>query len=95
MSIVLPCDIFIRFVLEESAHYSAPGRCSADFQHNHFAVLKRASFSQDKTEWPWRGGANGSVRFYPEIDHAANAGMYLHQAPLFGYLDKSQTDMCL
>ena len=33
--------------------------------------------TQDKTEWPWRGGANGSIRFYPEINHGANAGMPL------------------
>jgi len=35
------------------------------------------SGSYDKTvkEWPQRGGANGSIRFYPEIEHAANAGL--------------------
>lgn len=33
----------------------------------------------DKTiqEWPKRGGANGSIRFKPEIDHAANAGLII------------------
>ena len=30
---------------------------------------------QDIAEFPQRGGANGSVRFYPEITHAANAGI--------------------
>jgi len=29
---------------------------------------------QNISEFPQRGGANGSVRFYPEITHAANAG---------------------
>ena len=29
---------------------------------------------QNISEWPQRGGANGSVRFYPEITHGANAG---------------------
>ena len=29
---------------------------------------------QSISEWPQRGGANGSVRFYPEITHGANAG---------------------
>lgn len=29
---------------------------------------------QDIKEFPNRGGANGSIRFYPEIDHGANAG---------------------
>jgi hypothetical protein len=31
-------------------------------------------FGQNIKEWPQRGGANGSIRFYPEIKHAANAG---------------------
>jgi catalase (peroxidase I) len=26
-------------------------------------------------EWPARGGANGSIRFEPEISHGANAGL--------------------
>ena len=30
--------------------------------------------SQTIDEWPQRGGANGSIRFYPEIEHGANAG---------------------
>ena len=29
---------------------------------------------QDIKEFPQRGGANGSIRFYPEINHGANAG---------------------
>ncbi len=31
-------------------------------------------FLQRIKEFPQRGGANGSIRFYPEIGHAANAG---------------------
>lgn len=30
---------------------------------------------QDIAEFPLRGGANGSIRFYPEITHEANAGI--------------------
>ena len=40
--------------------------CVLDYR----AVLGLQSIS----EWPQRGGANGSIRFYPEIKHAANAG---------------------
>lgn len=36
------------------------------------------SVLQNIKEWPQRGGANGSIRFYPEQQHGANAG-----APLF------------
>jgi hypothetical protein len=43
--------------------------------HRPFLGLILYLSAQDKTDWPWRGGANGSVRFYPEINHAANAGM--------------------
>lgn len=32
-------------------------------------------YLQSIPEFPQRGGANGSVRFYPEISHAANAGI--------------------
>jgi hypothetical protein len=32
--------------------------------------------SQDIKEFPQRGGANGSIRFYPEINHGANAGLF-------------------
>jgi hypothetical protein len=35
---------------------------------------------QDVKEFPQRGGANGSIRFYPEIKHNANAGQ--EPAPL-------------
>ena len=34
----------------------------------------RTPCSQDVKEFPQRGGATGSIRFYPEIEHAANAG---------------------
>ena len=30
---------------------------------------------QDVKDFPNRGGANGSIRFYPEINHGCNAGM--------------------
>lgn len=34
------------------------------------------TFNKDLTEqWPNCGGANGSIRFKPEIDHGANAGI--------------------
>lgn len=33
------------------------------------------SYDKNISEFPQRGGANGSIRFYPEIDHAANAGL--------------------
>jgi L-ascorbate peroxidase len=33
------------------------------------------SYDKSIPEWPQRGGANGSIRFYPEIKHAANAGL--------------------
>lgn len=32
-------------------------------------------FDQDISDWPQCGGANGSIRFKPEIDHGANAGL--------------------
>ena len=37
-------------------------------------ILHKAILLQNISEFPQRGGANGSVRFYPEITHAANAG---------------------
>lgn len=65
-------------------------------QHIHFAVLERASFSQAKTEWPWRGGANGSVRFYPEIGHAANAGMSISKQNYLAILMRIiRANLCL
>jgi L-ascorbate peroxidase len=33
------------------------------------------SYDKNISEFPQRGGANGSIRFYPEIGHAANAGL--------------------
>lgn len=33
------------------------------------------TYNKDISEWPQCGGANGSIRFKPEIDHAANAGL--------------------
>lgn len=33
------------------------------------------TYDKAKTEFPARGGANGSIRFYPEITHNANAGL--------------------
>jgi L-ascorbate peroxidase len=33
------------------------------------------TYDQAKTDFPNRGGANGSIRFYPEITHNANAGL--------------------
>ncbi len=32
------------------------------------------TYNKNITEFPARGGANGSIRFKPEIDHGANAG---------------------
>lgn len=33
------------------------------------------SYDKNIADFPQRGGANGSIRFYPEIKHAANAGL--------------------
>jgi len=33
------------------------------------------TYNKDVAEWPKAGGANGSIRFKPEIGHAANAGL--------------------
>ncbi|GBG84802.1 hypothetical protein CBR_g39178 [Chara braunii] len=33
------------------------------------------TYDKNIKEWPKCGGANGSIRFKPEIDHGANAGM--------------------
>lgn len=33
------------------------------------------SYDKNVADFPQRGGANGSIRFYPEIKHAANAGL--------------------
>ncbi|KAL3138500.1 putative L-ascorbate peroxidase 7, chloroplastic, variant 2 [Trebouxia sp. C0010 RCD-2024] len=35
------------------------------------------TYDKDIAEFPQRGGANGSIRFYPEITHAANAGIFI------------------
>lgn len=42
------------------------------------------TFDVNVKEWPKRGGANGSIRFKPEIDHGCNAGMW-HNEPRYGY----------
>eukprot|EP00803_Ostreobium_quekettii_P005110 evm.model.scf_2526.2 EVM.evm.TU.scf_2526.2 scf_2526:7640-12070(-) len=33
------------------------------------------TYNKDIPDWPQCGGANGSIRFKPEIDHGANAGL--------------------
>ncbi|CAF2065453.1 unnamed protein product [Brassica oleracea] len=33
------------------------------------------TYNKNIEEWPQRGGANGSLRFEPELKHAANAGL--------------------
>lgn len=33
------------------------------------------TYDKNVKEWPQRGGANGSIRFYPETQHGANAGL--------------------
>ncbi|EFJ45232.1 L-ascorbate peroxidase [Volvox carteri f. nagariensis] len=33
------------------------------------------TYDKNIAEWPARGGATGSIRFKPEIDHAANKGL--------------------
>ncbi|CAL8464379.1 g3914 [Coccomyxa elongata] len=33
------------------------------------------TYNKDVKDFPHRGGANGSIRFYPEINHGANAGL--------------------
>ena len=33
------------------------------------------------SEWPACGGANGSIRFEPEINHGANAGLSKGEPP--------------
>lgn len=35
------------------------------------------TYNKDIKEWPQCGGANASIRFKPEIDHAANAGLVI------------------
>ena len=61
---------------------------------------------QSISEFPQRGGANGSVRFYPEIIHAANAGINeaawlllqrLASVVLTGFLARTSllNDLCL
>ena len=37
------------------------------------------TYRKDITSWPEAGGATASIRFKPELDHAANAGMYLRR----------------
>ena len=79
---------FTRFVLEGSAHLRTHVVLWFLLSSITSVVLKHVLFlSQNKTEWPWRGGANGSVRFYPEISHAANAGMSSSQLALKCLLD--------
>ena len=46
-------------------------------------------------EFPGRGGANGSIRFYPEITHNANAGSLLvHSSLLSDLSDKKNHQLC-
>ena len=33
------------------------------------------TYDKSVSQWPDHGGANGSLRFKPEQDHAANAGL--------------------
>lgn len=33
------------------------------------------TYNKNIEDWPQRGGANGSLRFEPELKHAANAGL--------------------
>lgn len=35
------------------------------------------TYNKNIEDWPQRGGANGSLRFEPELKHAANAGNLL------------------
>lgn len=35
------------------------------------------TYDKDVKDWPKRGGANGSIRFKPEIEHGANAGLII------------------
>ena len=39
--------------------------------------LEILNICQDTGEWPACGGANGSIRFVPEINHGANNGLVL------------------
>lgn len=36
--------------------------------------IDHSAVGQDVAEFPKRGGANGSLRFYDEVQHGANAG---------------------
>ncbi|KAK9832548.1 hypothetical protein WJX81_008249 [Elliptochloris bilobata] len=46
------------------------------------------SYDKNVKEWPRCGGANGSIRFYPEITHNANAGLSDALELLKGIADK-------
>jgi catalase (peroxidase I) len=36
------------------------------------------TYDKNIEEWPQRGGADGSLRFEPELNHGANAGILSH-----------------
>ena len=39
------------------------------------------TYDKEISEWPACGGANGSIRFEPEINHGANAGLSKGEPP--------------
>lgn len=50
------------------------GACAQLVISRLIAVRRGSSLPQDVKEWPKSGGATGTIRFYPEIEHKANAG---------------------
>lgn len=41
------------------------------------------TYDKNIEEWPQRGGADGSLRFEPELNHGANAGIFFHHQSTF------------
>ena len=42
--------------------------------HTDLSAAEQQTLSQNVDDWPAAGGATGTIRFYPEIEHKANAG---------------------
>ena len=76
--------IVVRLAWHDSGSYDKVRRrvlcCAAAVLLLHAMVFGSDSLpsmcAQTIEEWPQRGGANGSIRFYPEIQHNANAGVH-------------------
>lgn len=75
--------LMIRLAWHDSGTYDKVRQCPAIFAMSAGGrsavpfLVANTSFTsrvQSISSFPQRGGANGSVRFKPECDHAANAG---------------------